>query len=210
MNINPKAQTVLCFGDSLTWGHFHSGIRFEQGDRWTYMLQEIIGNDFNVVEEGLRSRTTNLDDTDSLDRNGLPYFRACVESNDPVHTLVYMLGTNDTKKKFNRSVDLILSGVKETLVWLKDFNNKREVVTKIILIAPPQINTEFLKTESSFDSSSNEKLITFAKGLCQIAVENGYDFLDLSEKLKGAENDGIHLAVEDNRKIAELLAGYFK
>lgn len=174
------------------------------------MLQEMVGENFNIVEEGLRSRTTNFDDADSLDRNGLPYFRACVESYDPVHTLVYMLGTNDTKKKFNRDVDSILFGVRETLSWLKDFNKKRDVTTKVLLIAPPQINTQFLKTESSFDNTSNEKLITFAKGLSQIAIESECGFLDLSEKLKGAENDGIHLAVEDNKKIAELLVGYFK
>ena len=71
MILNKNAVKVLCFGDSLTWGHFHSGIRFELKDRWTYKLQEIMGSNFDILEEGLRSRTTNIDDVNTQDRNGI-------------------------------------------------------------------------------------------------------------------------------------------
>ena len=205
MILNSKAKKILCFGDSLTWGNFHSGIRFELKDRWTYKMQELLGTGFDVIEEGLRSRTTNIDDEEIPDRNGLTYFRACFESHDPVDILIYMLGTNDTKVKFNHGVESIIAGISETLDWMNAFNQKRKISTRVILIAPPQINVQYLKPSSSFDQSSNEKLIALADKLGELAKQRNVSFIDLSKTMSGAQNDGVHLGVEDNEKIAEVL-----
>jgi len=54
MNVNPEAKTVLCFGDSNTWGQTpHKKFRYPANERWTGVLQTELGDDFYVIEEGL-------------------------------------------------------------------------------------------------------------------------------------------------------------
>ena len=55
MNINPQALRVLCFGDSNVWGRSGKSIeRYPLNIRWTGILQEKLGNSYEVIEEGLR------------------------------------------------------------------------------------------------------------------------------------------------------------
>ncbi|MFN3364549.1 MAG: arylesterase, partial [Allorhizobium sp.] len=52
-------RTVLCYGDSLTWGYDPAGPgrhRFE--DRWPSVLSAALGPEVNVIAEGLNGRTT--------------------------------------------------------------------------------------------------------------------------------------------------------
>lgn len=201
---NPS--TVLCYGDSLTWGHLSDGIRYPLKDRWTFRLQQKLGDKFYVIEEGLRSRTTNIDDSDRADRDGFPYFRACFESHEPVKYLIYFLGTNDTKMKFNRSAVEICSATEEVLTWSKRHAEISNFTTKIILISPPLINLVHLKYTSCFDKQSNSKLISLADEYQKLSAKNNYQFLDLSKIMQGAKNDGVHLNIEDNEKISQLVA----
>lgn len=206
MILNPRAHKVLCFGDSLTWGRFKSGVRFAPSERWTYKLQEMLGQGYDVVEEGLRSRTTNIDDPDQPDRNGFPYLRACFESVDSVDVLVYLLGSNDAKTRFARSVSSIVAAIRESLEWVEAFNAREGKTTQVVLVAPPQIDIRYLKKGSSFDPVSNDKLVALAPELAKLAAEKGARFVDLSKDFKGSPNDGVHLSLEDNDRIAKLLA----
>ena len=56
---------ILCLGDSNTHGYCadpsdcaDGGIRFNEDERWTCLLQKALGSDFLVTEEGLSGRTT--------------------------------------------------------------------------------------------------------------------------------------------------------
>ena len=65
-------KTVLCYGDSLTWGYDPDGpARHAHEDRWPNVLQAGLGVGVNVIAEGLNGRTTAFDDRlGSADRNG--------------------------------------------------------------------------------------------------------------------------------------------
>ena len=58
MNTNPKAKRILCFGDSNTWGRIPGKKfrRFPVDQRWTGILQKLLGEDYEVIEEGLTAR----------------------------------------------------------------------------------------------------------------------------------------------------------
>jgi lysophospholipase L1-like esterase len=46
-------KTLLCYGDSLTWGYDASGPgRHALADRWPNVLQKALGPDVHVVAEG--------------------------------------------------------------------------------------------------------------------------------------------------------------
>ena len=89
--------------------HFHS---FCLGDfssvemcirdrRWTCLLQKALGEEYLVIEEGLSGRTCVYDDPDMDSVNLLPVLHALLNSHEPLDLLILMLGTNDSKVKFN-------------------------------------------------------------------------------------------------------------
>jgi lysophospholipase L1-like esterase len=54
---NPAASTVLCFGDSNTNGipsDDANYVRLPADVRWTGRLQLLLGDGYDVIEEGLR------------------------------------------------------------------------------------------------------------------------------------------------------------
>ena len=128
------------------------------------------------------------------------------ETNDSVDYLIYMLGTNDTKTKFNHPPELISQAITQKINWVKSYNKENGGQTKIILLAPPQINLRHLKATSKFYASSNEKILKLAEDLKVISQVHNTDFIDLSKILTGSIHDGVHLTVEDNQKIARLIA----
>ena len=57
-------KNILCFGDSNTWGYDPATqTRFDNKIRWTGVLQENLGDKFNIIEQGLNGRTTKIDET---------------------------------------------------------------------------------------------------------------------------------------------------
>jgi lysophospholipase L1-like esterase len=90
-------KTVVCFGDSNTWGYVpgSNGQRFPRETRWPARLQAALGEEWEVIAEGLSGRTATIDRPDSEGRNGLPYLLPCLLSHAPVDLVVIFLGTND-------------------------------------------------------------------------------------------------------------------
>ena len=92
---------IVCFGDSNTWGYNpHTATRYPEDVRWTGLLQEMLGNDYKVIEEGQNGRTIATDDPCEGERNGIKVIVPCIESQKPFDLLILMLGTNDLKGKF--------------------------------------------------------------------------------------------------------------
>jgi lysophospholipase L1-like esterase len=55
-------KTVLCYGDSLTWGYNPSdGIRYPFEQRWPGVLQRELSDSVRVIEEALSGRTAATD-----------------------------------------------------------------------------------------------------------------------------------------------------
>ena len=52
-------KRVLCYGDSNTWGYDPgTGKRYAPDVRWTGVLANRLGPDYQVLEEGLNGRAT--------------------------------------------------------------------------------------------------------------------------------------------------------
>lgn len=57
------AKTIVCFGDSNTHGYNNkNGKRFSEHVRWPMVLQELLGEEYLIREEGLSGRTTVFED----------------------------------------------------------------------------------------------------------------------------------------------------
>jgi lysophospholipase L1-like esterase len=109
-------KTILCFGDSNTWGFDPTSIttafpaRHPIDVRWTGVLARELGPDFRIIEEGQNGRTTVHHDPFNVARRGLDYLPACLESHKPIDLVVMMLGSNDLKAVFNVPPSEVASG----------------------------------------------------------------------------------------------------
>lgn len=206
MNTNPNATRILCFGDSNTWGRGGANNdRFLASERWTGILQQKLGPTYEILEEGLRSRTADLDDYDEKNpgRNGATYLRPCLESHYPTDLVILWLGTNDLKKKFDRQPKDIAQAIKKLVTMIKTVGKTATNQSpQILLISPPLVREEVLKTGSQF-IGAGEKSKQLGPLLKQLASEMQIAFIDLAESTKTGDADGVHLEKEMHQLVAE-------
>lgn len=213
MNTNPNAIKVLCFGDSNTWGQTpQKKGRYAADVRWTGQLQNLLGDNYYIVEEGLGSRTTDLEYPRKPGRNGKPYLQPCLETHNPIDVVVLMLGTNDLKIEFNRSVADIaqaLSGLVEMIQTIGV--NAAGEAPKVILVSPILVDDnkptfKELYEPKFYNHESAVKSQQLAEQVQAVAEQTGCTFVNAS-KVAGPGEDGIHMDEESNAPLAELLAG---
>jgi lysophospholipase L1-like esterase len=202
MITNPNAKTVLCYGASNTYGQKpdRSG-RFKANERWTGILQDKLGSDYYVIEEGLGGRTTDLDhpNPNKTNRNGLSYFKACFESHIPLDVIIIMLGTNDLKTTYNRSALDIAEALRQYPDYVHSYCQSTSLpIPKIILVSSPYMNTsaphflDTMPTPGIYDKTSEQKSHELASYIEHIARETDCLFLD-SAPITQTGEDGCHL-----------------
>ena len=93
--------TILCYGDSNTWGRDPiSESRFGKDVRWPGVLQQELGAGYDVISEGLPGRTTVWTDPIEGHMSGKDYLIPCLNSHKPIDLIIILLGTNDLKHRF--------------------------------------------------------------------------------------------------------------
>jgi lysophospholipase L1-like esterase len=210
MNTIPNAVSVLCYGDSNTYGQRPDGTRSRHAAnvRWTGQLQALLGDGYYIIEEGLSSRTTNLDYPKKPGRNGKTYLAPCLQSHNPIDIVILMLGTNDLKIEFNRSAEDIANAIGVLLDDIQEYaQNKQGGAPRIILVSPilVDIGRPGESSTENYNRESAEKSQQVAKALEPIAKVHGCLFADASSVSKAGE-DGIHFSEESHGRLAELLA----
>ncbi len=206
MNINPDVKRILCYGDSLTFGSDHiNNTRLDVNKRWTGVLQKILGDKYEIIEEGLGERTTELDDPNRDGRNGLLYFKGAVASHIPLDLIVILLGTNDLKIKFDRTPHQIALSFERYNEAIKSACDKWGFkYPHVLLVAPPLVNESRTPRDWGFERAG-EKSMQLASEYKKIADKLSFGFLDLAPIAKPSEFDGTHLEVKENMKVAEAI-----
>lgn len=202
---------IVCFGDSNTHGYCaETGGRFDESQRWCCLLQEKLGEDFQVIEEGLSGRTTCFDDPIHEGLNGLDYIYPCLMSHEPLDLLVIMLGTNDTKERFGASAACIALGLRRLIS--KAFSTDCWVggIANILVVSPQSIDIRYMETEvaATMGRGCAEKSEELAAEFEKIAIMMGCHFMDADKEIEAQTNDidYMHLTKEGHRQLAEALA----
>jgi lysophospholipase L1-like esterase len=199
-------KTIVCFGDSNTWGYDPATQdRFPPDVRWTGVLQRTLGDGYKVIEEGLNGRTTNVDDPLSPHRNGLDYLIPCLESQMPLDLVTIMLGTNDLKTRFGRSG----SDIAEAAALLAGTASALTVgpggaPPKVLLMAPPPVAK--LTAYDEMFAGADEKSRRFARHFPTYAAWYDVPVLDASAVIRSSDLDGIHFDAGEHRKLGEAVA----
>ena len=197
---------ILCYGDSNTWGHIpgteHD--RYDNQTRWTARLQNMLGEKFEVISEGLCARTLDSDDERWVygNANGLKYFGPSVYSHDPLDFVIIMLGTNELKDMFNRSAENIAKSMEDGyIVFLKNELSKALIKEpKIVVVAPPVVRGELYKGPSTF-LQANEKSKKLNILYQKLSEKYGCLFVDNEGLDVGC--DGLHMSKVSHKNLAE-------
>ena len=203
-------KNILCFGDSNTWGYDPSTqTRFSKDIRWTGVLQQLLGSKYNIIEEGLNGRTTNVNEKQD---HGLGYFRpfrsamdllsVLIETNSPLDLIIVMLGTNDLKINFNQSSEMIAKNMR--LVCESIINNDYFQSKSIILVSPTHINEESPNLLDSFIGTTQASQ-SFSNSYRKISDDLNLYFVDASESVKTNKIDGLHWDSKQHSDFANSL-----
>ncbi len=211
-------KTILCFGDSNTWGFMprkdrppvKADNRYPWQVRWPGRLERMLGDGWRVVEEGLNGRTTMFDCFMEEHRNGLKAIDVCLLSAMPVDLVILMLGTNDSKRVFDKPPFVIAHGMHRLIDRIKNggYGYGPGGSTPGILVASPIRMTEGVYTSwlsGEFDAESIARCNQLSSHYRRVAEQDGVHFFDAGASVSADASDGIHMNAEGHARTAELI-----
>lgn len=209
MNVNPSARRILLYGDSLVFGKASGpNKRLPVEVRFSGLLQKQLGEDYELIEEGLRARTLEGENAVGKYRNGLEQFPSVLGSHLPLDLVIIMLGTNDCNATAKKTPEQISSALKKYPPIIEEWSKHFEVsLPKLLIVAPPHIN-EFFYDElmrQIFGPQAGEKAAALPALYEKVAKDLNADFFDSSKVCEPAKGDGVHLDEAGNETLAVAL-----
>jgi len=179
--------------------------RFPRGERWTGVLQDELGPEYWVIEEGLNGRTTTRDDETAPYRNGLTYLLPTLETHHPLDLVIVMLGTNDLKRQFGASPVDIASGAGELVDAIRETTFGPQAGAPDVLLLCPPLMGGLRQFAADFEGAF-EKSRQLEPEFRRVADARGCAFLDAGEVVSGSDIDGVHLDRESHSILGKAVA----
>ena len=172
-------MTVLCFGDSNTYGYdpreYFGGC---YASPWPLLLAEKTG--WNILNHGENGRE-------------IPKIPIKFPKTD---LLIIMLGTNDLLQ--GHSVETVAKRMES---FLKSIGPE---ISSLLLVAPPPMKLGSWVSETSLTEASKK----LAQAYQALSRQLGVWFADAGEWNLSLAFDGVHLTEEGHRALAEGLYNY--
>ena len=182
---------IVCFGDSNTHGYCadpkdcaDGGIRYNESERWTCLLEELLGPDTLVLDE----------------------IYSVLMSHEPVDLLIIMLGTNDTKERFSANAACIGIGMERLIMKAKEIPCWRDK-PRILVISPPHIGEGLYAVPEGepMGAGCPEKSRQLAKYFAAAAERQCCAFFDAESVAEFNTLDCMHLTRRGHRQLADVL-----
>jgi lysophospholipase L1-like esterase len=207
---NTLVRTVLCFGDSNTYGQVPGEgplKRYRIDQRWPGILKGTLGPDWHIIEAGLSGRTTVRNDPVEGDhKNGRTYLRACLQSHAPLDLIIIMLGTNDLKVRFNIPPSEVAMGIGCLVHDIRELSpGPGGHNPEIMVVSPPPMLDDIKEWEAIF-LGAQEKSRQLALAFEVIADSLEVHFIDAGTVCRCSPADGFHIDDEAHRQLGEALA----
>ena len=202
------AKTVLCYGDSLTWGYDPEGPgrhRFE--DRWPNVLQAALGSGAHVVGEGLNGRTTGYDDhLADCDRNGVRTLPTVLHTHMPLDLVILMLGTNDMKPAIAGTAIAARQGMQRLVALVRHHEwSFGYDAPDVLVVSPPPLCETADPVFAAMFSGGIEESAMLASLYSDLADELGCGFYDAASVAETTPLDGVHLDAANTRALGKGL-----
>lgn len=203
-------KRVLCYGDSDTWGQV-AGTGERREERWPAVCQQCLGEDFEVVEDGVSGRTTVFDHPSNPWLNGLKGLGYALMAHRPLDVVVLFLGANDV---LYTDAEGSAAGAEQLVSAIIDADNfcccKRPVFpdgAKILLISTPLSHPNINKVYPGAKIAENApQLYQYAERYSRVAEKYGIDFLDAKRYADCSEVDCVHMTAESHARLGRAIA----
>lgn len=198
---------ILCFGDSNTWGYNPvNGLRLSPSERWPGVLQQRLGQGFQIFEDGRNGRRI-FETGDEL--NSSEELVSSLNINDPLDVVIIFLGINDLLFENETNNKKPIDGTRMMIEKVKNvYRDTHGVVPEIILISAVPINE--LQVKELLYEQEAEKILRFGNGLRQLAEEEGCGFIDSGRIIRTSEEDGVHIEALEHQKLGSFIAEYIR
>ncbi len=213
---NPTAKRVLVYGDSVTWGVVPLEFkRFPSDKRFTGILQASLGDDYEIIEEGLGYRKAKGENPLMENCDGYKTFPAILSTHLPIDILVIYLGKNDLAKEANKSAQQITDDLESYIPLLNSlldtWENELDIhrPEKVMYVSPVKIIPAIFDIPGYFDGAE-EKSNQIPQLIKEMAVRNGVEFFDANSVTEACKEDGVHLDEQGNRNLGEGLARFIR
>jgi lysophospholipase L1-like esterase len=202
----PHARTILCYGDSNTYGAIptlaRSGRhRYAPERRWPGIMRRQLGSGWDVIEEGLPSRTTVHDDPiEGEYKNGLKALPVSLESHMPIDLAILMLGTNDLKHRFSVTASDIADSIEFLIrtVQRSEAGPAGAAPTVLVIAPPPMQEIDWLGEMFLGGAAKSRRLPQLIR---EAAERTSAAFLDAADLVESSAVDGIHLDRDAHRVL---------
>ena len=176
-------KRILCFGDSNTYGHNPKDAS-RLSKRWTKITENRLGEDYEIIEEGLCGRTTDFHVEGEIDGlSGTTLLRPIIATHKPYDLLIIMLGTNDLLLKVNAELSDSVNGIKKLI----EIATQTYPDGKILIISPIEVDKS---VQNSFfcelygPTRACELSKQFASVYLPVAEQYGCEFMNAADLLK--------------------------
>jgi lysophospholipase L1-like esterase len=200
--------TVVCYGDSNTWGASgSSGDRHPRDVRWPGVVARELAGRAHVIEEGLPGRTTAWDDPFAVGRSAAADLLPCLETHAPVAVLVILLGTNDLKAIHHLGPAEIAAGA----AGLVDLARRSgagldQHPPEVLLVAPVPLGEPTIAAELWGLGEARATSARLAPLYREAARQGGAAFLDAGAVATTDPSDGVHLDATGHAAIGRAIA----
>ena len=207
-------KSILVYGDSLVWGrNAINRNRHEYKDRWPNVLGASLEN-VKIWEAGLGGRTTDLDFPGLPGRNGLEHLPVALLQAAPLDLVILALGTNDLFAEAGRKPQDTVNAMRSLVKVTKDLPTAQGSSVpntsppRVMIVAPPNCLPLPSVTGESFPELDKltRWLPELAKLYGELAIEQNTYFVDAAQLCEADPVDGLHLDVENTRKLGVGIA----
>lgn len=204
---------ILCYGDSNTHGfNPENHGRYDYNERWPGIMQNLLGVDYRVIEEGLNSRTTVLDDPYDILKNGKTYLTPCIKSHYPVDLVIIMLGSNDMKERYHVPACDIAKGAGIIAKMVLDITAEKSTTntpSKVLLVSPIYIGKTITESECGEEFGymrAYELSRKLAPKYQKVAQSLEIEFMDAALITEPSKIDALHMSIDGHRALGEAIA----
>lgn len=209
-------KTILCFGDSNSWGFIPAqATRYDYDTRWPGVAAKILGEEYRLIEDSISGRTTVYEDPCVKCRCGLNNLGYSLLAHAPIDLLILALGGNDLKftdsdgsvRGITRIIDMALKADAVFDAYSPIFPNG----CKILLLGPPPFTTDIAEKRPGHAlAQSADESARMAAKYRRLAEERQIAFLDETEYAAASPEDCIHFDPQSHARLGRAVAEKIK
>ena len=200
-------KTVVCFGDSNTWGYTpETGFRYSFDERWPGVVQGQLTTQVRIIEEGLNGRTTAFDEPFRTGRDGSKALLPTLESHRPLDLLIIALGANDLQPLYSATGYDSGRGLEKLIAIAKRSKaGPNERAPEILVIAPTRFDPS-CEVVKRLLPGAEPKFSALLDEYKTVTTSNTCHYMDSNECIVVSTVDGVHIDASNQKKLGLAVA----